>query len=106
MLIYIHKEEQSEDVEKRYPARRYVLVDDKLRILAAMKKIWGPRLTTVFPRQGHYALDPKISAEYPPADITIEHVGDLGRYDLSELLAAGYNSGVDLHSEAVLGEKT
>ena len=58
VLIYIHKELMLDDVKQRYPARHYVMVDDKLR-LAAMKKIWGNRLTTVFPRQGHYALDPK-----------------------------------------------
>ena len=65
VLIYIHKEQMLEDVERRYPARHYVMVDDKLRILAAMKEIWGDRLTTVFPRQGHYALDPKNLAAYP-----------------------------------------
>jgi hypothetical protein len=72
-------------VAKRYPARRYVMVDDKLRILAAMKKTWGERLTTVFPRQGHYAFDPKNVAVYPPADITVEHIGDLVNQDFSEL---------------------
>jgi hypothetical protein len=64
-------------VEERYPARHYVMVDDKLRILAAMKKHWGERLTTVFPRQGHYALDPRNIAAYPPADITLERIDDL-----------------------------
>src|SRR5881409_2133993 len=58
VLIYIHKEQELEDVERRYPAKYYVLVDDKLRILAAIKRVWGARLTTVFPRQGHYAHDP------------------------------------------------
>jgi len=85
VLIYIHKEHMLDDVTQRYPARRYVMIDDKLRILAAMKKIWGDRLTTVFPRQGHYALDPKNSATYPPADITVEHVGDLLNHDGSNL---------------------
>jgi hypothetical protein len=89
VLIYIHKEQQLDDVEKRYPARHYVLVDDKLRILTAVKKVWGSRLTTVFPRQGHYAHDSLALAAYPAADITVEHVGDLVRYDLPELLAAG-----------------
>ena len=60
----------------------YVMVDDKLRILTAMKQIWRERLTTVFPRQGHYALDPKAIATYPPADITIERIGELVNYDL------------------------
>jgi polyphosphate glucokinase len=89
VLIYVHKEQQLADVEKRYPARHYVLVDDKLRILTAVKKAWGSRLTTVFPRQGHYAHDAKVLATYPPADITIERIGDLLRYDLPALLAAG-----------------
>ena len=86
VLIYIHKEQQLDDVEKRYPARHYVLVDDKLRILTAVKKVWGPRVTTIFPRQGHYAHDPKALANYPPADIAIERIGDLLQYDLSALL--------------------
>ncbi len=86
VLIYIHKEQELDDVEKRFPARHYVLVDDKLRILTAVKAIWGPRLTTVFPRQGHYANDPKILAACPPADISIGAIGDLLRYDLPALL--------------------
>jgi len=86
VLIYIHKEQMLDDVELRYPARRYVMVDDKLRILTAMKKVWGDRLTTVWPRQGHYALDRKAIATYPPADIKIEHIGDLLNYDLTALL--------------------
>ncbi len=81
MLIYIHKEQELDDVEKHYPACHYVLMDDKLRILTAVKKAWGSRLTTVFPRQGHYAYDPKTLATYPPADITIERIGDLLRSD-------------------------
>ncbi len=83
VLIYIHKEQMLEDVERRYPAQHYVMVDDKLRILTAMKKIWGGRLTTVWPRQGRYALDPKTLAAYPPADLTVEFIGDLANYDLS-----------------------
>jgi hypothetical protein len=89
VLIYIHKEQQLDDVERHYPARHYVLVDDKLRILTAVKKVWGPRLTTIFPRQGHYAHDPQVLATSPPADLTIECIGDLLRYDLPALLAAG-----------------
>jgi len=88
VLIYIHKELELEDVERRYPAERYVLVDDKLRILAAVKKVWGSRVTTVFPRQGHYAIDPKAIEGYPPADVTIERIGELLRYDLAALIAA------------------
>jgi hypothetical protein len=82
VLIYIHKQQMLEAVARLYPARRYVMVDDKLRILAAMKTIWGSRLTTVFPRQGHYALDPANVAAYPPADITVERIGDLTGLDL------------------------
>jgi len=88
VLIYIHKERMLDDVEQRYPARHYVMVDDKLRILAAMKKIQRNRLTTVFPRQGHYALDPNNIAADPPADITVERIGDLVKYDLATLLHA------------------
>jgi FMN phosphatase YigB (HAD superfamily) len=86
VLIYIHKEQMLHAVEERHPARHYVMVDDKLRILAAMKEHWGERLTTVFPRQGHYALDPKNIAAYPPADITLERIGDLVTCDLPALL--------------------
>ena len=86
VLIYVHKEHELDDVMQRFPAEHYVMMDDKLRILTAMKKIWGDRLTTVFPRQGHYALDPKVIAAYPPADITIERIGDLVKYDLPALL--------------------
>jgi FMN phosphatase YigB (HAD superfamily) len=78
VLIYIHKEKMLNDVEHHYPARRYVMVDDKLRILAAIKKAWGNRVTTVWPRQGHYAIDSKVTAMYPSADLAIDHIGDLG----------------------------
>jgi FMN phosphatase YigB (HAD superfamily) len=88
VLIYVHKEQELQDVEERLPAEHYVIVDDKLRILAAVKKVWGDRVTTVFPRQGHYAHDPKILAESPPADITVERIGDLQRVDI-EGLASG-----------------
>ena len=77
VLIYVHKEKELDDVARRFPADRYVLVDDKLRILAAIKAVWGPRVTTVFPRQGHYALDPEATAKYPAADVTVERIGDL-----------------------------
>ena len=72
VLIYVHKEEELEDVERLYPAKHYVMIDDKLRILDAMKKSWGDRVTTVFPRQGHYARDPEILAEFPHGDIQID----------------------------------
>ncbi len=87
VLIYVHKEIELRDVERFYPAGRYVLVDDKLRILTAVKQIWGGRVTTVQPRQGRYANDPKAQAAYPPADVTIDRIGDLLNYDMSALLA-------------------
>jgi FMN phosphatase YigB (HAD superfamily) len=87
VLIYIHKEEELDDVAARYPATRYVMIDDKLRILAAIKDVWGERVTTIFPRQGHYAHDPTILATYPAADITVERIGDLVSLDLGTILA-------------------
>ncbi len=89
VLIYVHKEEMLDDVEQRYPAFHYVMVDDKLRILAAMKSVMGERLTTVFPRQGHYALDPHIIVTFPAADLTVERIGDLIDCDLPSLQHAG-----------------
>src|SRR5207245_2451169 len=87
VLIYIHKERELDDVERRYPAEHYVLVDDKLRVLTAVKQVWGGRVTTVFARQGHYARDPEALAAYPPADIGIERIGELLEHDLPSLLA-------------------
>jgi len=80
VLIYVHKEQELEDVEQRYPAEHYVIADDKLRILAAVKNFWRTRVTTVFVRQGQYAADPKILASYPAADISIARIGDLLKY--------------------------
>jgi FMN phosphatase YigB (HAD superfamily) len=77
VLIYVHKELELDDVEKKYPASHYVMVDDKVRILTAIKKHWGDRVTTVFPRQGHYALDAAEVAKYPKPDITLERIGEL-----------------------------
>ena len=85
VLIYVHKERELDDVAKRYPARHYVLVDDKLRILDAVKKTWGDRVTTVFPRQGHYAHDAETIARYPAADVTIEHIADFLALDANSL---------------------
>jgi FMN phosphatase YigB (HAD superfamily) len=85
VLIYIHKEEELDDVERLYPARHYVMIDDKLRILDTMKKIWGERVTTVFPRQGHYATDPEILAQYPHGDIQLNRIADLVNHDLSDI---------------------
>jgi FMN phosphatase YigB (HAD superfamily) len=81
-LIYIHKEQMLDDVERRYPAGHYVMVDDKLRILASMKAVWDARLTTVFVRQGHYARDPNVVTAYPAADVSIERIGELTHADL------------------------
>lgn len=89
VLIYIHKERSLADVEARYPARHYVMIDDKLRILEAMKKVWGAKLTTVFVRQGHYALDPRNDATYHPADVSIERIGDLINHDWAALRESG-----------------
>lgn len=86
VLIYIHKELMLAEVARHYPADQYVMVDDKPRILAAMKEIWGDRLTTVWPRQGHYALAPQAFAGFHPADITVECIGELQGYDLAGLL--------------------
>jgi len=86
VLIYIHKEQELASVAARYPSEHYVMLDDKLRILTAMKAVWGERLTTVFVRQGHYATDPSI-AQYPPADLTIDHIGDFQNIPLSTIAA-------------------
>jgi FMN phosphatase YigB (HAD superfamily) len=88
VLIYIHKELMLADVEARFPARHYVLVDDKVRLLTAAKKIWGNRLTTVFPRQGHYAMDEEAVNSFPVPDITLARIGDLVQLDLESILHA------------------
>jgi FMN phosphatase YigB (HAD superfamily) len=85
VLIYLHKEKMLEAVAHRYPAKHYVMVDDKVRILAAMKQSWGSKLTTIFPRQGHYALDTAEVAKYPAPDVTLESIGALAERDLSAL---------------------
>jgi FMN phosphatase YigB (HAD superfamily) len=91
VLIYIHKEEALDDVARRYPAEHYVLVDDKLRILTAVKQVWGARVTTVFPRQGIFAHDPKVISAFPPADVTIERIGELLDCDIPRLLKASHS---------------
>jgi FMN phosphatase YigB (HAD superfamily) len=83
VLIYIHKEQMLDDVAQKYPAEHYFMVDDKVRILAAMKSVWGGRLTTVFVRQGHYAKDQASVQKYPPADFEIEGIADLVELDLA-----------------------
>lgn len=86
VLIYVHKEIMLEDVEKHYPAQHYVMVDDKLRLLAAIKKIWGKRVTTVFVKQGHYAEDPGVLDRYPSADIDLDSIGNLLDYNQAAFL--------------------
>ena len=88
VLIYVHKELELVDVEEKYPAKHYVMVDDKVRILAAIKNHWGKRVTTVFPRQGYYAHDAALVAQFPRPDITLERIGELQNYSLEEILAA------------------
>jgi FMN phosphatase YigB (HAD superfamily) len=85
VLIYLHKEKMLEAVAHRYPAKHYIMVDDKVRILAAMKQSWGSKLTTIFPRQGHYALDAAEVAKYPAPDVTLESIGALAERDLFAL---------------------
>jgi len=88
VLIYIHKEAELAYVERLFPARHYVMIDDKLRLLDAIKRVWGARVTTVFPRQGHYANDMKILTEYPAADLSIDAIGELAGYDAETLVGA------------------
>ncbi len=88
VLIYIHKEEMLDDVARHYPARHYVVVDDKLRILTAIKKAWGNRVTTVWPCQGHYARDSRATPMYPSADLAIDRIGDLVNCDLRALMSS------------------
>jgi len=92
ILIYVHKELELDDVERRYPAEHYVLVDDKVRILDAVKKVWGERVTTVFPRQGHYAHDEREVAKYRKPDVTVERIAELADADLAALRAAAGNA--------------
>jgi FMN phosphatase YigB (HAD superfamily) len=87
VLIYIHKEEELDDVEQRYPAGHYVLVDDKPRILAAVKRVWGDRVTTVLPRQGQFAHAADAASYHPAADLTVERIGDLLAYDFANFIA-------------------
>jgi FMN phosphatase YigB (HAD superfamily) len=88
VLVYVHKETELKDVTRNYPARHYVVVDDKLRLLTAIKKVWQKRVTTVFVRQGHYAMDQQTVAALPPADVTLERIGDLLEHDLPGIVAA------------------
>jgi FMN phosphatase YigB (HAD superfamily) len=92
VLIYIHKEESLEDVVRRYPAEHYVMVDDKLRILTAIKQYWGDRVTTVFPRQGQFAHDQRVLASYPAPDVTVDRIDSLLELDISDLLKVSPNA--------------
>ena len=88
VLIYVHKERELDEVERRYPAERYIAVDDKLWLLHAMKKYWGPRVTTVWPKQGHYAIDERVRT-IPPPDVSIDRIGELLAWTGDGLLQAG-----------------
>ncbi|MGH6846990.1 MAG: hypothetical protein ACREC0_06005 [Methylocella sp.] len=92
VLIYVHKERELADVERFYPARRYVMVDDKLRILNAVKQVWCERVTTIFLRQGHYARDPQFLAGCQPADIQLDHLSDLSKYALAAFVTTSGRS--------------
>jgi len=98
VLVYIHKEHELADVRSRYPASHYVLIDDKLRILTAVKKTWGKHVTTVFARQGHYAHDREVLSSYPEADFTCDHIGEL-----SEKRKRQTNPSLDGHPGCRLG---
>jgi FMN phosphatase YigB (HAD superfamily) len=97
VLIYVYKEQELADVERFYPAKRYVMIDDKLRILSAVKNVWGERVSTVFPKQGHYARDPHILAGCQPADIQLDHISELNnlRLDCIYVEAARVTAGTD-----------
>jgi FMN phosphatase YigB (HAD superfamily) len=88
VLNCVHKEKELDAVERAYPARHYVMIDDKLKLLNAVKRIWGSRVTTVFPRQGHYANDPQILSEEKPADVSVERIADVLSLDFSTLQPA------------------
>ncbi|MDY0745822.1 HAD family hydrolase [Paucibacter sp. R3-3] len=85
VMIYVHKELMLDEIRRIHPARHYVLVDDKPRILGAFKAAWGDGVTTVFPRQGHYASDAAEVARFPEPDVTVAHIGDVGPVSLSSL---------------------
>jgi hypothetical protein len=83
-LIYLHKEKVLDHMQQRFPAQHYVMVDDKANLLAAMKLVMGARLTTVFVRQGHYALAPESKSAQPAPDLAIERIGDLLNHNLTD----------------------
>jgi len=83
VLIYVHKERMLDEIKRLYAARHYVIVDDKPRILGALKAAWGGGVTTVFPRQGHYAFDADEIARYPVPDVTVDHIGEIARTNIA-----------------------
>jgi hypothetical protein len=93
--IYVHKEHELNDIAERYPADHYVFIDDKVRILASVKNAWKSQVTTVFPRQGHYATDEKEVVKYRPPDLTVEHIAALLDYNLSALISVASSSSID-----------
>src|ERR1700756_5549930 len=104
VLIYIHKEQELDDIAKHYPADHYVFVDDKVRILAAVKRAWNSRVTTVFPRQGHYAMDEKEVAKYPAPDLSIEHIAMLLDYELPALVTDGVITLLNVSAHDICGD--
>src|SRR3954469_19455184 len=90
--IYVHKETELADVAKKLPADHYVVVDDKLKLLTAIKEQWKDRVTTIFVNQGHYARDPKNRATYPAADVSLERIGELLQLGLERFLPAAKRS--------------
>jgi len=88
VLISIHKEQMLDVVAARYPARHYVMIDDKLRLLTMIKRAWRDRVTTVFPRQGQYAHDPEVLSACPAADVTVARIGELLAPDFPALPGA------------------
>ena len=88
VLIYVHKERALDAMQRRFPARQYVMVDDKPLLLAAMKRVLGPKLTTVFVHQGHYAAQSANTAIDPPPDLEIERIGDLIDHEISDFFPA------------------
>jgi FMN phosphatase YigB (HAD superfamily) len=88
VLVYVHKEQMLEAVQKTFPASQYVMVDDKPKILTAMKLVMAEKLTTVFVRQGHYAVEAAHTANIPPADVTVKSIGDLCNLALSDFLVS------------------
>ncbi len=84
VLIYQNKQQRLADIAHRFPAQHYVMIDDKPDVLVHMKSAWSSRLTTVFPRQGHYAHDQEHRHDQPEPDISIDHIGDMLKLDIKD----------------------